>query len=212
MAGFAGDAAQGRQDYAKWLFFVFFAVCVIAVVSTDERFLVVSSDPEWAHIRTFRWLLLPHGLAGAVALLSGPLQFSDRLRAARPALHRATGWVFIVAASITAIMGSYIGTHFDLPTIHVEEYFHGGLILVALAFAFLSIRNRNIAAHKLWMMRSYAVLIIFVWARIPDVLGIRMNGQVLADVLWSGDVLGMIAPDVILTTRELLRRRARRLA
>jgi hypothetical protein len=203
---------QSKQDYAKGVFFVFLALCTVAVMAVDERFLVAHSDPEWTHIKAFQWLLLPHGVAGAVALLCGPFQFSDKLRAARPALHRAVGWTFIVAGSITGVMGSFISINFEPRTILVEEYFHGGLIVLSFAMALACILSKNVQAHKIWMMRAYGVLLIFVWARLPDVFHYKMNDQQLADVLWSGDVAGVLAPDLMLTVRDLLRRRARRAA
>ena len=46
----------------------------------DELFLIRSEDPEWTHIEPFKWLLLPHAVAAACALVLGPMQFSDRLR------------------------------------------------------------------------------------------------------------------------------------
>lgn len=203
---------QPKQDLAKGAFFAFLAVCTVAVIAADERFLLSHSDPEWAHIKAFQWLLLPHGLAGAVALICGPFQFSDKLRAARPALHRALGWTFIVAGSITGVMGSFISFNFEPRTIYVEEYFHGGLIVLSFAMALACIFNKNVQAHKIWMMRAYGVLLIFIWARLTDVFGYKLNDQQLADVLWSGVVAGVLAPDIMLTIRDLLRRRARRTA
>ncbi len=205
-----GLSVRTPLDYAKLAFFALLGLCILAVIFVDERFLVIRSDPEWAHIQAFQWLLLPHGVAGTIALFAGPLQFSDRIRAAQPAFHRTTGYVYIVSASITAAMGGYIGSHFGPPTIVVEEYFHGGLVLLATGMALICILNKNIPAHKIWMMRSYGVSLIFIWGRLPDVVHFHMSPQVLADVLWSGDILGLIAPDLMLTTRDLLRRRARR--
>ena len=203
---------KASRDVAKGAFFNFLALCTIAVIGADERFLVASSDPEWAHISAFKWLLLPHGLAGAIALLVGPFQFSDKLRTARPALHRALGWTFIVTGSITGVMGWFISMHFEPRTILVEEYFHGGLILLSFVMAVTCILNKNVQAHKIWMMRAYGVLLIFIWARLTDVFGYKLNDQELADVLWTGDVVGGLAPDLLLTVRDLLRRQARRKA
>jgi uncharacterized membrane protein len=206
----AGVGIKAQQDYAKHAFFVLLALCTVAVIFVDERFLVAQSDPKWTHIAKFKWLLLAHGLAGLVAFICGPVQFSDKLRTERPALHRAVGWTFIVTGSITAVMGTFISIHFEPRTIQVEEYFHGGLILMSLAMAVACILNKNIQAHKLWMMRAYGVLLVFIWGRIPDVFHYHMNDQVLADVLWSGVVVGVLAPDLMLTGRDLARRLARR--
>ncbi len=206
----ASVSVRTQRDYGKWTFFALLAVCTLAVIYAHTRFLFVPNDPHWTHIRPFQWFLLPHSLIGAVALFSGPLQFSDRLRASQPATHRMIGWFYVVAASITAVSGIYIGTHFGPPTIFVEEYFHGGLVLFTTGMALICIRNKNMAAHKLWMMRSYGVSLNFIFGRLPDIVNFKMSAQTLADVLWTGDILALIAPDLMLTARELYRRSARR--
>ena len=209
----AGTTIRAPQDYAKGAFFVFLAICTIAVVFADEKFLLFRSDPEWTHIKPFQWWLLPHGLVGLVALICGPFQFSDTLRAARPALHRSIGYAFMVSGGLTAILGWLITfLHFEPATIYVEEDFHGGLILFSLAMAFACIRAKNIQAHKLWMMRAYMVLLIFVWARLPDVFGHRMSDQELSDALWTGDVIGVLAPSLVVDLRDMMRRRGRKMA
>jgi hypothetical protein len=49
-----------------------------------------------------KWLLLPHGIGGALALLIGPLQFSNRLRARHLRLHRILGRFYIGGVAIAA--------------------------------------------------------------------------------------------------------------
>lgn len=209
----AGVSVRAPSDYGKAAFFVFLAICTAGVIYADEKFLLIHGDPEWAHIKPFQGWLLPHGLVGLVALICGPFQFSDKLRIERPALHRAIGYTFIVTGGLTAILGwliTYLG--FEPKNITVEEYFHGGLIVFSMAMAFVCIRAKNIQAHKIWMMRAYLVLLIFVWARLPDVFGHRMNDAELSDVLWSCDVIGVLAPSLALDLRDLMRRRAKRAA
>jgi hypothetical protein len=89
---------SGRSPQVlKWVFFGAMALATLLVIHADETFLVSPADPEWRHIAPFKWPLLPHALAGAAALFTGPLQFSDRLRANRPRLHRWTGRIYIGA-------------------------------------------------------------------------------------------------------------------
>jgi len=84
-------------DYSKWAFFAAIALCVLLVIYVDERFLVNPADGEWTHIQPFKWLLLLHGPFGAIALFTGPFQFSDTLRRTRPVIHRRIGWTYIGA-------------------------------------------------------------------------------------------------------------------
>ena len=64
----------------KYLLFGFIGLMIGYVLVHNESFLVHRDDLAWQHYHPFRWYLLPHGLAGACAILLGPLQFSDRLR------------------------------------------------------------------------------------------------------------------------------------
>ena len=72
----------------KYLLFAFIALMLAYVLRHDEIFLIDPQDPEWQHIHSFRWYLLPHGIAGACALLLAPMQFSDRLRRRFPGVER----------------------------------------------------------------------------------------------------------------------------
>src|SRR5471030_1824820 len=99
------DATERPRDYAKfakWGLFALLAALTLTAIEADERFLINAKDAEWAHIGAFKWWLLPHGLAGATALLLGPFQFSERIRRGKPALHRLMGRVYISAISIAS--------------------------------------------------------------------------------------------------------------
>ena len=64
----------------KYVLFAVIGAMFVYVLTHTERFLIDPGDGEWMHIQSFRWWLLPHAIAGACALILGPLQFSDRLR------------------------------------------------------------------------------------------------------------------------------------
>ena len=205
-------SVAGERDYLKWAFFAVMAACVLLVIDVDERFLVVASDPEWRHIARFEWLLLPHGIFGATALFLGPFQFSDRLRRNHIRNHRWTGRIYVGAIlCVAAPLGLWIGVHFEPRTIYIEQYFQAGLWWFTTFMAFICIRNKMIAQHKLWMMRSYGFCLVFVLSRVPDAFT-HMSDQVLADWLWSLVVAALIVPELVQFTREALRNAAKRRA
>ena len=68
--------------------------------------------PKWKHYEPFKWWLLPHGVAGACALLLGPMQFSERLRYRFRKLHRVLGRIYAAGVFIAAPLGIYI-QHFQ---------------------------------------------------------------------------------------------------
>jgi len=202
--------ARKDADYTKWAFFAVMALCVVLVVFVDERFLVLPADPEWKHIQGFKWLLLVHGPLGAVALLSGPFQFSDTLRRTRPRLHRWLGRLYVAAIAVSAPMAAYIGYNFEPRSIRIEQLFQGGGWFATTMIALLCVLNRNLPLHKAWMMKSYAFCLVFVLSRVPDAFaGFHWTSQVLADVLWGLVFAALIGPDLILTVRELWRKRKR---
>lgn len=199
-------ATRRERDPVKWAFFAVMACCTCLVIFVDERFLVLGSDPEWRHIARFKWWLLPHGLAGATALLTGPLQFSERLRRAHLGWHRLTGRIYVGAIClIAAPIGMYLGATYEPETIYLQQFLQAGFWELTTLAAFVCILNRQVERHKLWMMRSYAFCLIFVLSRVPDAF-MHLNNQQLADLLWSLMVLALVGPDLVLTIRDLVSR------
>ncbi len=201
------------MDYGKWAFFALMAACVLLVIFVDERFVFLPADPEWKHIQAFKWLLLVHGPLGAVALCCGPLQFSDTVRRTRPIWHRWTGRIYVAAIAISAPMAAWIGFHFEPRTIRIEQLFQAGGWFVTTLMALVCVLNRNVEWHKRWMMKSYGFCLVFVLSRVPDAFpALHQNDQQLADLLWGLTFAALIAPDLILTARELWRKRRPRVA
>lgn len=207
MAGLAGSGGWTGADRVKTAFFALVALCILTVAVVDERFLFLPKDPEWKHIARYEGPLLIHGPFGAIALLLGPLQFSDRLRRARPNVHRFIGRIYIGAICVAAPVAIYIGAVYEPVAIRVEQYFQGGLWLATTLTALTCVLTRRIAAHKLWVMRSYGLCLVFVTSRLPDAIpGFHWTDQMLADVLWGLVVAALVIPDVILALREPRRR------
>lgn len=202
--------ARKDRDYAKWAFFAAAAMCILLVIYVDERFVVLPADPEWKHIRSFEWLLAVHGPLGAVALLTGPLQFSDTIRRVRPKLHRWLGRTYVGAIAVSAPMAAWIGYHFEPTSIRIEQLFQAGGWFVTTLIALVCVLNRNLPLHKAWMMKSYGFCLVFILSRVPDAFpAFHWTDQVLADVLWGLVVAALIGPDIILTARDLWRKRRR---
>jgi uncharacterized membrane protein len=105
------------------------------------------------------WLTLAHILPGLVFVVLGSLQFMAGLRRRRPALHRWTGRVVLVAAlviGVTALIMSpqmAIGGKLEM----AATLTFGVLFLFALGKGFAAIRARRIAEHRRWMIRAYAI-------------------------------------------------------
>lgn len=203
-------ATAPRRDPWKLGFFLFVALCVLVVLWVDERFLVVWSDPEWKHIAPVEGQLFVHGLFGATALLIGPFQFSDRLRAARPKLHRWMGRIYVGAVTISAPLAAWIGFHFEAPITAPEQIAQGGFWFLCTWMALFCALKRQFVIHKAWMMRSYGFCLVFVMSRVPDAVpGFHWTDAFLAHTLWWMIAFALVGPDLILTARTLLSRKRR---
>lgn len=201
---------MAARPYGKWVLFAVMGLMALAAIIADERFLIDSTDREWKHIAPFRWWLLPHGLAGAVALFLGPPQFSGRLRRARPGFHRLCGRVYVAAICIAAPLGIYITLVYEPAAFQVEIWAQGGVWLLSAVLAFVFAVKRNIPLHRHWMTRSYAFTFVFIVARLPDAFGWEWpNDRAFVEFLWTLVFLAALAPDIIWHTSELFRRRAR---
>lgn len=193
-----------RPNPVKWAFFTLMGLCVLAVLWADERFWLNPLDPHWKHIAPVKYLLMVHGLCGATALAVGAMQMSSRIRRLHPDLHRALGKIYIAAVSISAPVAIYMGTsRLEPVSIRFEQIFQGGFWLLSALVAWACIRSGQMALHKAWMMRSYAFTLIFITSRVPDVFVSSYSDQFLSDMLWGLVAIGLVAPEMIVTSQAL---------
>lgn len=202
-------ASRMRPKYAL---FGVVGLMIAYVLVHNESFLIHRSDPVWQHYHPFRWWLLPHGLAGACALLLGPLQFSDRLRQRFTKLHRVVGRIYILGALILAPLGAYI-QYFQERMGGPRSFSIAGLVdaillmgTTGIAFAF--ILNGKVQQHRQWMTRSFAVALVFVEVRvIGGITGWDKNPAIIETIVWSCLAFALLSADVVLQVQELLRSR-----
>jgi uncharacterized membrane protein len=124
---------------------------------------------ERAYLATIPLLIIPHVLAGIIALLSGPLQFSSRVRQRRPQFHRTLGRVYVCSVMIAAPLAIILAIYRRDPrAIHfaVASAVQAGTWIITTVAAFLTAHNRHFHQHREWMVRSYAVTFTFVGTRV----------------------------------------------
>ncbi|MGC2621241.1 MAG: DUF2306 domain-containing protein [Acidobacteriaceae bacterium] len=125
-----------------------------------------------------RHLLIPHALAGTLALLIGPVNFSSRIRQRYLKLHRTLGLTYVVSVFVGSFTG--IALAYGRPGLPGTSM-QATAWMVCTTAAFIAARNHQITAHRQWMARSYAVTFTFVssrvlnlwpryWAHLGDVL------------------------------------------
>jgi uncharacterized membrane protein len=194
----------------KYVLFAFIALMIAYVLQHNESFLVHPNHPVWQHYHPFRWWLLPHGIAGACAILLGPLQFSDRLRARFTKMHRVVGRIYIAGALVLAPLGAYIqyfqerdgGPRSFTIAAGVDAF----LLMTTTAIALGFILKGKVQQHRQWMTRSFAVALVFLEVRISGVTGWEKPERRPSKRL--SDLLGILTVDrdVVLQVQESLHR------
>ena len=140
-----------------------------------------------------RGLLIPHTLCGTFALLAGPLQFSSRLRQRHLKLHRVVGRVYFISVIIGAFTGIALATgRPGLPGTAMQ----GAAWIVCTTAAVIAARNRQIAVHRQWMARSYAVTFVFVSSRVLNLVPAYWSH--LGDVLSAVGVIAFTLASIVL--------------
>jgi hypothetical protein len=105
-----------------------------------------------------------HVISSVIYFVLGAFQFSPSLRRSRPGWHRGAGYVLIPSALVCAFSGAWmacfypplLGTGTAATTMRIVV---AAGIAVFICAGFAAVRERNIAAHRAWMIRAYALAI-----------------------------------------------------
>jgi len=194
---------------AKYVVFSVIAVMTLYVLYHNERFLVEPTNPVWQHYAAFKWVLLPHGIFGAIVLLFAPFQFSDRLRHRFTKAHRIMGRLYVIGAFGLAPLGAYIqyfqermGAPRSFTILGIVDAL---MLMSATALALLFAVRRKIALHRQWATRSYAIALVFIGGRF--VLGITgweaLGVEIVQAMIWACLALSVVLADVSIHWREI---------
>jgi uncharacterized membrane protein len=151
--------------------------------------------------------LMLHVAGAVVALLLGPWQFVRRLRSGWPRVHRLVGRVYVVAVLATGVGGLMLA-----PTTYTGRLAGLAFALLAVgtlgstAMAFVAIRRRQIARHRVWITRSYA----FIFTGVSFRLGLVLLPPLGLDFDTAYAVSAWIAWPINLAVADVLLRRQRR--
>lgn len=202
-------ASRMRPKYAL---FAVVGLMIAYVLVHNESFLVQPSHPVWQHYQPFRWWLLPHGLAGACAILLGPLQFSDRLRQRFTKFHRVVGRIYIFGALVAAPLGAYIQYFQERMggprSFSVAAVVDAVMLMGTTSIAFAFILNGKVQQHRQWMTRSFAVALVFLEVRVVGGLtGWDKSPAAIETIVWSCLAFSLLSADIVLQIQELLRSR-----
>jgi uncharacterized membrane protein len=193
----------------KYLLFAAIGLMLAYVIPHDESFLVHRKDPIWQHYEPFKWWLLPHGIAGACALLLGPMQLSDRLRNRFRKLHRVVGRIYVAGVFVAAPLGFYI-QYFEERmgnprSFSVAAAVDATLWMITTGIAMVFILMGKVQEHRHWMTRSFAVALVFLEVRVIGGLGGWDDLDVHANetIVWVCLAFAILSADLVLHWQQL---------
>lgn len=189
--------SQGRRSRGYWWFVLScLGIAVLAVapyltaslesLAGDGSQLAANYADRPAPVRVAFYL---HVVFGGTALLLSPLQFAARLRRRRPSVHRATGRVILGSIAVAGTAGFVLSWYNLAGPIGTAGF--GTLAVLWVTFAaaaFRTARRRDIAAHRRWAVRAFALTYAAVMLRLWLMLLIPLQTSLLgtdADAAWD---------------------------
>ncbi len=165
------------QRKFTFIFFLVFGLLTAWVMFSVELPLLMGWNPLWENkIDPYRMILHVHAVAGSIALLVAPIQFLLPLRDLRPRLHRLIGRVYALAIGIAAPLAFWIAYFYMSPGERGAACIQAVLWFATTLAAVLTAIRAQFAAHRAWIMRSYALTASFVLSRLLiDVLHLPVN-------------------------------------
>jgi uncharacterized membrane protein len=177
------------------------AILVVAVIATpvlafpyvlldrSASRIDVETDLAW-------WALVVHVPCAATAMILGALQFVPRIRARRP-VHRTIGRTFLGLGTV-AFVCTGIPLALTTPDGNTTRF---GVLLPALAWpvvavtAWRAIRRRDVARHREWMIRLYAITFFAITARMVTPLLLLAQVPVMSSE-YGGDVQAAVSASI----------------
>jgi hypothetical protein len=203
-----------KPPQPKHALFGAFGLMALFVLWNNERFLIDASSDAWVRLEPIRLHLVPHGVGGALALAVGATQFSSRLRRKRLGVHRFLGKLYLISNFVLAPVAILMALRISPWFMTVFTIVQSATLLVFTAAAYWSIRHKNVAQHREWMVRSYAVLLVFLEGRvlmaIPAIAQQGMDSVVLVN--WACFAVSLVVAEFILRWHDLFPARVPRIA
>ncbi len=203
MSTIAATKGRGRSFQGKHLLFLVFGLMALYVIYTRDLSLLDANSPLRLRYAKIPWLILAHGVFGALALVIAPFQFSTRIRQRYLQLHRIMGRLYGISVLISAPAAVLVAMKLGPPVLLMATYVQGFGWLATTATAIYCVRNGMIQHHREWMMRSYPFAAVFVVVRvIITIPAIERLGELgLVAVVWSTIAVACLLPSLIIAWR-----------
>lgn len=139
---------------------------------------------------------LGHTAVGGLALACGALQFSNRIRIERAAVHRTLGTIYVVAVVVSGVSALVLApSSTGGPPAHFGFALLGLLWVTTTVVAYVRVRGRDYTAHREWMIRSYSLCLAAVMLRLylpaAQMMGFQFEDAypVIAWICWVPNLI-----------------------
>lgn len=206
MATIAPGSVTRRNSFqAKHAVFVVFGLMALYVLLTRDRTLLDPHSFLRQRYAAIPWLMLAHGIPGALALVLGVFQFSSRLRQRYLKVHRVMGRIYVGCVVISAPVAIAVGISLPIMTLIMANVIQALGWLTTTATALYCVRTGRIQQHREWMMRSYPFAMVFVVVRVIIAIpAIERMGQIgIVTVVWSVIATACFLPSFVIAWQAL---------
>jgi uncharacterized membrane protein len=164
--GSAPVPGRGRRRTGWWVAPALLALAVVPAAGGTGRLIEVLGGPEAlppdARFAASPIPLVVHIVAAVVYAVLGAFQFSGRLRRRHPGWHRRAGRVLVALGLAVAFSGLWMTLAYPRKDGTGEILWAARLLVssgmgASLLLGVVAIRNRDIAGHRAWMTRAYAL-------------------------------------------------------
>lgn len=144
-----------------------------------------------------------HILGATCSLFLGPIQFWKSFRTKYLKFHRLFGKIYIIGTLIAAVSAFRLALVFDCVGCRFSLIPLSLLLFTTTALAWYTIKQRNIMAHKQFMVRSYTCALAFVFVRLYQVIPMDFAFEVIDDsnvkgvvIEWMFSILPLILVEI----------------
>lgn len=181
----AGRAGRSRTGSGWAVPVALVGLITIPVVAGSLRVVEVAGGPALLpvnpRITASPVPLVVHVVAAAVFALVGAWQFPARMRRRHRGWHRRAGRVLVVAGLLVAGSGLWMTLFYvDAPggtPLWAVRLVVASATGASLVLGFAAIRRRDVAAHRAWMIRAYALAVAAGTQTVTEGIGEALLGE-----------------------------------
>lgn len=134
-------------------------------LDTDVAFLrIKQADMQYVY---YPWAFFIHVYTAIFVLIMGFTQFSKRVQRRFPAVHRISGWIYVVIViGLAGPSGLVMGLHANGGwSAQIAFCLLSVCWILFTLIAVLKIKKRDIIQHRKWMLRSFALTLSAITLR-----------------------------------------------